>query len=310
MKSLKSITTIYKNMSNFGKILIFIGLLLIIIVIFKTISHDQNKEGFIQNEKFLFKDGHNVYDNFYSNIYDYLVFNKVKNDYEIGAIVNSTNPTSTSIIVDIGCGTGHHVAELAKQNLNVLGIDISPSMIEKAKEKYPELQFEVGDALDGSRLKYNSVTHILCMYFTIYFFKDKLKFFENCMIWLMPGGRLIVHLVDREKFDPILPPGNPLYIVSPQKYAKERITKTKITFNSFLYNSNFNLNTDESIATFDEKFKFNDGRVRKQQQKMYMEDMATIVNLAQEAGFIIMGQIDMLKCAYNNQYLYIFEKPI
>jgi hypothetical protein len=130
------------------------------------------------------------------------------------------------------------------------------------------------------------------------------------MDWLMPGGTLIVHLVNRDKFDPILPPGNPLYIVSPQKYSKERITKTKITFNSFLYNSNFNLNTDESIATFDEKFKFNDGRVRKQQQKMYMEDMATIVNLAQEAGFIIMGQIDMLKCAYNNQYLYIFEKPI
>ena len=44
------------------------------------------------------------------------------------------------------------------------------------------------------------------------------------MDWLMPGGYLIVHLVDRESFDPILPPGNPLYVVSPQKYAKERIT--------------------------------------------------------------------------------------
>ena len=64
------------------------------------------------------------------------------------------------------------------------------------------------------------------------------------MNWLMPGGKLIVHLVDRDKFDPILPPGNPLYIVSPQKYAKERITKTKITFNEFLYNSNFNFTTD------------------------------------------------------------------
>ena len=51
----------------------------------------------------------------------------------------------------------------------------------------------------------------------------------------MPGGYLIVHLVDRESFDPILPPGNPLYVVSPQKYAKERITKTKVHFNDFIY---------------------------------------------------------------------------
>jgi hypothetical protein len=43
----------------------------------------------------------------------------------------------------------------------------------------------------------------------------------------MPGGTLIVHIVDREKFDPMLPAANPLYIVSPQKYAKERIQKVK-----------------------------------------------------------------------------------
>jgi hypothetical protein len=85
------------------------------------------------------------------------------------------------------------------------------------------------------------------------------------MDWLMPGGYLIVHLVDRETFDPILPPGNPLYIVSPQKYAKERITKTKVNFNQFVYNADFKLNEGSNIAIFDEKFKFNDGKVRKQE---------------------------------------------
>ena len=123
----------------------------------------------------------------------------------------------------------------------------------------------------------------------------------------MPGGYLIVHLVDKYKFDPILPPGNPLYIVSPQKYAKERITKTKITFNDFVYDSNFKLENDN--ATFDEKFKFNDGKVRKQEQRLYMEDLSTIVNMAQEAGFIIQAKIDMVKCAYEHQYLYVFVKP-
>jgi len=306
---IKSITNIYYKMSNFGKLLILVAILLAIIVFFRNVMSLKPKEGFHQNDNFLFKNGNDVYDDFYSQIYDYLVFNNLKNDYEVGSIVNTTNPKETSVILDVGCGTGHHVADLSSQNLNILGIDISPSMIQKAKQNYPQYNFQVGNAMDSSLIKYNSLTHILCLYFTIYYFKDKRRFFDNCMDWLMPGGYLIVHLVDREKFDPILPPGNPLYIVSPQKYAKERITKTKVHFNDFVYESNFNLNKDEDTATFDEKFKFDDGKVRKQQQTLYMEDTEIILTIAQECGFILQSKIDLLKCAYEYQYLYVFTKP-
>lgn len=308
MKTIKSITNIYNKLSSCGKILILMAILLILMVFFKSFSNVK-KEGFQQTDNFLFKTGDEVYDNFYASIYDYLVFNNLKNDYEIGSIINSTTPDETSIIVDIGSGTGHHVSNMASKGLNIVGIDISPSMVKEAKENYPEYNFRVGDAMDSSIINYNSVTHILCLYFTIYYFKDKRQFFDNCMDWLMPGGYLTVHLVDRDSFDPILPPGNPLFIVSPQKYAKERITKTKITFNDFVYYSNFNMNKDNDIATFDEKFKFSDGKVRKQQQKMYMEDVSTIVNIAQECGFILHSKIDLVKCAYDYQYVYVFTKP-
>ena len=308
MKTLKSITNIYNKLSCFGKILIFMTLFLILIVFFKSFSNNK-REGFQQTDTFLFKTGDEVYDNFYASIYDYLVFNNLKNDYEVGSIINSTSPNETSVIVDIGSGTGHHVSSFASKGLNIVGIDISPSMIQEAKNNYPEYNFQVGDAMEAGQFNYNSVTHILCLYFTIYYFKDKRQFFDNCMDWLMPGGYLIVHLVNREKFDPILPPGNPLFIVSPQKYAKKRITKTKITFNDFVYDSNFNMDTENDIATFDEKFKFHDGKVRKQQQKLYMEDTSTIVNIAQECGFIVHAKIDLVKCAYDNQYVYIFVKP-
>ena len=307
MKIAKSVIQFYNKLSNFGKILVFIIVLLTLIVFFKSII--PVKENMINREKFLFKTGDAVYDDFYSNIYDYLVFNVVKNDYEVGIIKNTTQPGETSIIADIGCGTGHHVRNLTSQNLNVVGIDISPSMISKAKEEFPQGDFRVGNALDNGLFKFNSLTHILCLYFTIYYFQDKRHFFDNAMDWLMPGGWLIVHLVDRETFDPILPPGNPLFIVSPQKYAKERITKTKIHFNDFIYESIFNLDKDKNLATFDEKFKFDDGNVRKQQQKLYMEDTSTIVNMAQDCGFILQSKVDLVKCAYENQYLYIFLKP-
>ena len=307
MKTIQSLTNFYNKLSNFGKVLVFITFLLIAIVSFKSIM--PIKEGMVNTEPFLFKEGEAVYDDFYADIYDYLVYSDVKNDYEIGTIINSSVPSSTSVIADIGCGTGHQVSNLSSKNLNVIGIDISPSMIKKAKKSYPLSKYQVGNALDNGLFKMNSLTHILCLYFTIYYFKDKKYFFDNCMDWLMPGGYLIIHLVDRESFDPILPPGNPLYIVSPQKYAKERITKTKVTFNDFVYSANFNLNETNNIATFDEKFKFEDGKIRKQQQNLYMEDTSTIVNIAQDCGFILQGKIDMVKCAYEHQYLYIFIKP-
>ena len=309
MKIVKSLTNCYNKLSNFGKILVFIALLLIIVVFFKALT--PVKEGWTDQQQFLFKDGVAVYDDFYANIYDHLVFNTLRTEYEVGTIINDTSPNETSVIADIGCGTGHQTANLISHNLNVIGIDISPDMISKAKENYPSnsKNFKIGDALDVHLFTDNSLTHILCLYFTMYYIKDKMRFFYNAMNWLMPGGYLVVHLVDRYKFDPILPPGNPLYIVSPQKYAKERITKTKITFNDFVYNANFKLNDSDNIAIFDEKFKFNNGKVRKQEHKLYMEDLPTIVNMAQDAGFIIHAKVDMVKCAYEHQYLYIFVKP-
>ena len=310
MDPLKSITNIYCKCSNFGKILIFIALLLITIVFFKSIEIPNfGVEGFHSQGKFLFKSGDEVYDDFYANIYDYLVFNNIKNAYEIGEIINKTGADETSVILDVGCGTGHHVDLLSQQNLKVVGIDISPSMIQKAKTNFPDKDFSVANALDGTQFNYNVFTHILCLYFTIYYFPDKRQFFDNCMDWLMPGGYLIVHLVDREKFDPILPPGNPLYIVSPQKYAKERITTTKVTFNDFVYNSDFKFDKSTNIATFDEKFKFNNGNVRKQEQKLYMEDTQDILTISQQSGFILQEKIDLVTCAYDSQYLYILVKP-
>jgi SAM-dependent methyltransferase len=270
----------------------------------------KNKEGFKTTEPFLYKTGSEVYDDFYTDIYDYLVFNSLKNDYEVGAIINDTAPNEKSVIVDIGSGTGHQVADLKSKGLNVIGVDISPSMVKKSKENNPTIResYIIGDGLNGNLFQDNSFTHILCLYFTIYYMKDKMQFFYNCMNWLMPGGYLVVHLVDKYKFDPILPPGNPLYIVSPQKYAKERITKTKITFQDFVYDSNFKLE-DNEMAIFTEKFKFNDGKIRKQEQHLYMEDLPTIVNMAQDAGLVLHSKIDMVKCAYEYQYLYVFYKP-
>jgi SAM-dependent methyltransferase len=306
--NINSLANSYNKTSLWCKILFFISLLLLVILTFKGL--DRKREGFEQQDKFLFKSGIEVYDKFYADIYDYLVFNNLKDDYEIGWIINNTQPTSHSKILDIGCGTGHHVASLGSKGFDVLGIDISSSMVAKAKEQFPDYKFDVVNALNKDSFRENTFSHILCMYFTIYYFENKSQFFSNSYDWLMPGGYLIVHLVDRHQFDPILPPGNPLMYVSPQKYAKERITSTKVKFNDFSYSANFELDDNNDKALFVEKFvSDNDGKIRKNEHIMYMPDTQTIVDEALSYGFIVDAKVHLLQCQYEYQYLYVFMKP-
>jgi len=306
---LASIKNLYTKSSNWGKILFFVLLLLLVVAIFKPMQM-QNKEGFEQSESFLIKTNDDLYDNFYTSIYDELVFNSLKDDYEVGEIINKTSVSSQSIILDIGSGTGHHVAKLKEKGFNAIGVDKSSDMVDKAKENFPNYKFLNGDIMNNALFKPNSFTHILSLYFTTYYMKDKNIFFKNCMTWLKPGGYLIVHLVEREQFDPILPPGNPLLYVSPQRYAKKRITSTKVKFNEFSYNADFQLDTNNDVAKFVEKFKNDsDDKVRKNEHIMYMPSVTDILNEAQASGFIIESKIDLLQCQYEYQYLYVLIKP-
>jgi hypothetical protein len=145
--------------------------------------------------------------------------------------------------------------------------------------------------------------------------KNKQKFFENCFNWLISGGYLAIHVVNRDKFDPIIPAGNPLSIISPQKYAKKRITNTIVKFDEMEYKSQFDMketivSPDSPNAFMIETFKtFKNGNVRKNEHKLYMITQAEILDIAKSVGFIIHAKIDLTPCQYDNQYIYILQKP-
>jgi 2-polyprenyl-3-methyl-5-hydroxy-6-metoxy-1,4-benzoquinol methylase len=46
-------------------------------------------------------------------------------------------------IIDIGCGAGRHTIELSKRGYNVTGIDLSESLLERAKEKAAEQNLHI-----------------------------------------------------------------------------------------------------------------------------------------------------------------------
>ena len=244
-----------------------------------------------------------------------LVFNKFKNDYEIGKIIAITKPSKNISILDIGSGTGHHANALAKSGFNVTGIDISPAMVAQANTLYPTINFKVANGLDPTIFALSSIDQITCFYFTIYYISDKPLLFRNCFNWLKPGGYLSIHLVNRDKFDPILPAGNPFTIVSVQKYAAKRIMNTTVKFSEYEYKSNFVLkpsvnNNLEPNALMDESFKnLKTGVVRRQEHQLYMSTQSEILDVALSSGFIIHAKLDLTHCRYDNQYIFILQKP-
>jgi ubiquinone/menaquinone biosynthesis C-methylase UbiE len=183
-------------------------------------------------------------------------------------------------------------------------------MIAAAKKKYPECNFNKGNVLESMLYPQDSFTTITCLYFTIYYIKDKQQFLKNCYEWLMPGGYFVLHLVNRDKFDPILSAADPLYLVSAQKFAKKRITNSLVKFKDFQYKANFALDKSKNLANFDETFKDDTSKhVRQNNHSLYMEPQKEILGIAKNMGFILKGKIDMITAQYQYQYIYLLYKP-
>jgi len=65
-------------------------------------------------------------------------------------LVESLGPGS---VLDAGCGTGRVAIELARRHVDVVGVDLDPSMLAVARDKSPNLTWVEGDlaALDLGR---------------------------------------------------------------------------------------------------------------------------------------------------------------
>ena len=121
---------------------------------------------------------------------------------------------------------------------------------------------------------------------------------------------MVLHLVDRDRFDPILPAGDPFSIVSPQRYAKKRITSTVVKFNGYDYRSNFEYEPKKDEASLNEQFKdMKTGDVRKNEHRLFMPTQKYVISIAKDIGFILHSQNDMMRCQYETQYIYILQKP-
>lgn len=284
-------------------------ILIVVVVVIAIPWFTYKRESFKSRNEFTIRRGQDVYDDFYVDVYDSLLYDEIRNNYEIGRLIENTSPSQQSIIADIGSTTGHTVGSLTKMGYNIIGVDPSKSMVQRARKNYPDAKFEHRDINKALTFEPASLTHITCFYFTIYIIKNKRMFFENCMRWLMPGGYLVIHLVNRDKFDPILPVGNVLVGIDPQKYSKKRITSTAASFDNHDYTAKFDLKGDDAylFETFKSK---SDGSVRKNEHQLYMPTQSSVLAMARDAGFIMVSEHEMKSCQHDNQYIYVLQKPM
>ena len=184
-------------------------------------------------------------------------------------------------------------------------------MINVAQQKYPDIEAKHGNVLDSMSYDRGTFTHITCMNFTLYHFENKLVFFRNCYYWLAPNGYIILHLVNREKYNPIVPIAVPSIIDNPQKYSDKRITDAVVQFPGFSYkdSTNFlqNKNANDNRVIVTETFKDSTTtNIRQNELTLYMENIKDVLYIAQKCGFILQGNV-----SYKNdehQYIYILER--
>ena len=177
MQITKSILRFYKRNDLWANLIV----LFMIVIIIKCIMNKfkKQREAFSQNNSYVIKRDLEVFDDFYTNYYDELAFSNKKNIFELGEIITLTDMSTRSKVLDIGSGTGHHVAMLNEYDIPVIGMDNSRSMINYAKKTYPNSNFKLGNALDKSIYPANSFTHTLCLYYTIYYIQDKKQFLKT-----------------------------------------------------------------------------------------------------------------------------------
>ena len=277
-------------------VLFILAFVVALIYLYKTLSKDINpyKEGFVQMQKFILKQDADAYDEFYAHIYDkiHLPENRCRNELKL--ILEATSADETSVFLDVGSGTGETLKTLNDVGARCFGIDKSEAMVKTAKNKcLSEVSIKNADVLDAMNYDRQTFSHILCLYHTIYEIENKAKFFQNCRYWLKNGGVLVVHLVDKGKFNTVMPAAHPYMIDNPQKYVSERITKSSVNFIDFEYDSKYDIK-DGPVSTIMETF--TDAatqKIRQNERRLFMESEDVILKTALNNGFSLYGKINL-----------------
>jgi SAM-dependent methyltransferase len=105
-------------------------------------------------------------------------------------------------ILDLGCGEGMHVAEIACRGYDVVGVDLSPEMIRQARGEAEDRECDVElIERDMRELEFDGeFDAVLCWNAVFGYFSDEenRRAVRQMHRALKPGGRLLLDVVNRD----------------------------------------------------------------------------------------------------------------
>jgi SAM-dependent methyltransferase len=136
---------------------------------------------------------------------DYDVFTEAGYERILGAFATYLEPqiraqSGSLEAVDLGCGTGAFTARLRRFNLKLHGVDISPQSIARAKQRYPEIDFRVGD-IEATSFA-NDAFDVVFLSGVLHHFPDLRQTVAECGRILKPGG--IALAFDPHRGNPVM----------------------------------------------------------------------------------------------------------
>jgi 2-polyprenyl-6-hydroxyphenyl methylase/3-demethylubiquinone-9 3-methyltransferase len=90
-------------------------------------------------------------------------------DYRLALVRSLAGPKASDVVLDVGCGNGHHLLALLPDIARGIGIDVSPGMIELARARLrssprrAKLTFEVDDAEELNAIADQSIDLAICI---------------------------------------------------------------------------------------------------------------------------------------------------
>jgi 2-polyprenyl-3-methyl-5-hydroxy-6-metoxy-1,4-benzoquinol methylase len=98
-------------------------------------------------------------------------------------------------VLEVGCGTGRITIPLAQQGIDITGLDVVPQMIERARQKAPELpiQWLHGDARPFRlERRFHLIFESGALFQHLLTRKDQEAFLARAGEHLEPDGRLVI----------------------------------------------------------------------------------------------------------------------
>jgi ubiquinone/menaquinone biosynthesis C-methylase UbiE len=291
----------------------YLFLAVLVLLMYSIRLWSSTREGFESGESVTFED---PYDSVYASIYKALWHSKEKLEFEkvsMQDMMLADLPVSAVKVLDMCCGVAPHACFFKDLNVEYVGVDRSSAMLDQARKECPGTKFQTGDASQGTLFSPKSFSHVILLGFSIYEFSNPKTASDNAYMWLQPGGTFVVHIVNPEKFDPILDLSSPFAGFSLQKYSLERQTKSEIFFDEFKFTGDFKKKgTDatysETLTYYDTTHSPDHVKYREQAHNWKMPSLEDMIEIIKTSGFRHKESVHLVSCGKEYQYLVYFTK--